>query len=269
MAVRVRRTTAVLLMGFAVQLSAQRSSIPFDSTVGRIVFDVLETSRDTTVAPFMYIGYRTENPPRCLLPLLAKLSRGTRTFMLDEWAIGREFACPSAVGPAAGGVALPLELGAQVLTIRHREIDDRYELDVTAERIRIRALTPPRISVTIDTSILRFPRNSFSVTCGAERLTWICDGLFRAVEAEAGIQSIRLPRDGRNPFETRSSYTVLNGNARSVPSHPAAAAPRVYHYRSLRDLDRVRASMRQYREEATGGHKGVSMGGRTWTGITW
>ena len=264
----IRRTSMAVLLLLAPPLSAQRSQTPVDSTLGRIVFDVLETPRDTTAPPIMYIGYRTEHALSCLQPLSAKLTRGARTFRLDDWAVGTGI-CPTAIGPAAGGMALPLELGAQVLTIRHRGIDDRYQLDVTVERIRIRALTSPRVSVTLDSSILRFPRNSFSVTCSAQDQSWICDGLFRAVEAEPGIEAIRLPRDGRNPFQRRSSYAAWNGNAPLVPTGPATAPPRAYRYQSLRDLDRVRASMREYRDEVTGGRNGISMGGWAWTGITW
>lgn len=268
MTASIWRTYVALLLLLATHLSAQRSPTPVDSTLGRIVFDVLETSRDTTVAPFIYIRYRTEHGLSCLQPLFAKLTRGARTFSLQDWAVGNGI-CPTAFGPAVGGVALPLELGAQVLTIRHRGIDDRYQLDVTAERIRIRALTLPRISVTFGTSILRFPQNTFSVTCGAPGQPWICDGLFRVVEVEAGIAAIRMPRDGRNPFSARSSFDDGMSNARFAGSDPAAAAPRVYRYHSLRDLDHVRTSMHQYREEATGGRNGISMGGRAWTGITW
>jgi hypothetical protein len=190
--------------------------------------------------------------------------------MLDEWAISNELICPSAIGPAAGGMALPLEDGAQVLTIRHRGIDDRYELDVTPERIRIRALAPPRVSVTFDAPVLlRYPRNTFAVTCGAPEQPWICDGLFRVVEVETGIAAIRMPRDGRNPYFGRSSFDDGNGSARPLLSDAITPATRVFRYRSLSDLDHLRTSMRQYRAESTGGRNGITMAGRTWTGITW
>lgn len=270
MAVPNRRAFVAVLSLFALPLSAQRGLTPVDSTRGRIVFDVLETSRDTMAPPFIYIAYRTEKPLSCLLPLVTRLTRGARTFTLDEWAIGNEEVCPAAVGPAAGGMALPLEDGAQVLTIRHRGIDDRYELVVTPERIRIRALVPPRVSVTLNSTVLlRYPRNTFVITCGAEGQPWVCDGLFRVVALEAGIVAVRMPRDGRNPFYMRSSFYDGSGDARFVLTDAMMAATRVFRYRTLRDLDHVRTSMRHYRGEATGGRNGITMAGRTWSGISW
>jgi hypothetical protein len=257
----VRRTFAAVFILFAVPLSAQRFASPFDSVRGRILFNVAEASRDTTAPPVIVIYYQTDYSFGCLLPLSARLTRGPRGFTLDAWAIADVELCATQVGPASGRMALALEPGVQLLTIRHRGVDDHYELDVTTERIRIRALAPPLVSVTADTfPLLRYPRNTFVVTCGADGQPWICDGLFRVVELEAGIEPIRMPRDGRNPFY---------GGSQPVRSEAMMAATRVFRYRSLADLDHLRASMRQYRDEATGGRNGFTMAGRTWTGVTW
>lgn len=256
------------LTPIAAPLFAQRGSTPVEPKLGRIVFEVSEVSRDTLAAPIFYIQYRTEHALSCLLPLTTRFTPGARTLLFDEWGIASEMVCPAAVGPASGGMMLPLAPGAQVLTIRHRGIDDRYEIDVTDERIRIRALAPPRVSLTTTSSLLRYPRYTFVVTCGTQPQPWVCDGVFRMVEAEAGIEATRMPGDGRNPYIASSAFSDgLYTRPRRSTARTGEA--RVYRYRSLADLNRLRTSMRLYREESTSGRNDISWSGRSWTGVTW
>ena len=254
----------VAFLALSASLHAQDKAYPADSAHGRIQFAFSEVARDTTRPPVIYLSYQTERAYGCLLPLLTTVERSERKYVLGDWRIGGDELCPTQVYPAAGRMSLALDTGRTTLVIRHLGSEDLYLVTVSSERIRVNPLDTPRVSRTPASDLIRYPPHSFALSCGGYAQRWHCDGLFRSVNAVAGIEGLRMPHDGRNPFNRTALQDGLHDDV--VVQDETV---RVFRFHSSQAFDQARAASRRYRDEVTPGQRGLLLNGRSWTGISW
>jgi hypothetical protein len=185
------------------------------------------------------------------------MTRNDHSITLSDWRIPPTDVCPTAIGPASGGMTLPLTAGTNQLVIRHRGVDDHYVVSIDRELIRVRPIRPARISTTTDTLIRRIIPGSFALRCSGA--AWLCARGYRELSLIPGLRPLVVPEAGRNPFGIR--YDAFNLPDRE-PVHYFIGASSAATTAALAALQRVH-------DETAGTQPGWEFTVIRWTGARW
>jgi hypothetical protein len=211
----VRAACLVTVIGcVAATAEAQRLErlSPADSfvlTIGERVPGHLRGARDAHTVPVIQV--RTSRVYSCLLDLSLTAAGSPSHPRLSINGIEDVGACPAAMGPAAGAVALTVADGVDTLDVTAEGRIDQYMMHVTDSSLRV---TPARSSFTqFDSAELqRAPRNSMAFYCvrhqmdaeSDRRERRECADFVQLLVDSLGVSEFTFAGTGRIPFSLRS-----------------------------------------------------------------
>jgi hypothetical protein len=213
-----------------VAVHAQAGTVPLDSAHGPIVFSVHWRPHVDTAPASLSVHFETARDYSCLLRMTARVTKQDSVVTLGRFRIQAGGICPAMIGPASGGVSLPLDPGRYVLELSWLGRVERWGLSLTEEAIRLEPRgTTGLVARAPDTLAWVAPARSFVLRCGSTiAMKAVCAELYRAVDALPGLRRFAISPVGRNPF----------GDPASGGTHHVEP-PRYYRYAT--DADRVRA----------------------------
>lgn len=154
--------------------------------------------------PNLNLILKTEKPFPCAnftINFTQTFKNGELTIHIN--GINKSDICLTAIGPATGYLELPER--TEQLNIVHDDQIDKYRVNINSKKIEI-VSQEQEFTKLLNPITIRYPKNSFAVTCGTNlEQTDLCDSFLKKLEEIEALSSYNFPENGRIPYPDSSS----------------------------------------------------------------
>lgn len=240
------------LLGCDILFWDDETLIPLDT---RIHFKVLESFDNNA-----HDSYETITTPEIFIDMLSEKSYPSTSyyFAVNHRVVGRRILIgvdgikiPGAgncmVGPIGKRIKIGRIHGAYELTIRGRDFENEYAVNISDSLITIEGTETPDTKPSI-TSIFRYPKNSFAYLCGTTlQDSSLCEDFIDTLKSVINVTEFKFLDIAESPYPPAG-----NGNHYN-------AEPKFFYYKSEEDFEKIEDVMRTFKRDHFPDNNGVSL----------